>query len=203
MVSFGRVLIRWSGLFVVCFLAACATGNANLASDGLPHWIDQACAGMPANAICAVGESDFVRVDVEAGKTDAETAAKNRIAEQLETKVGLLTERLMEAMRDLSSGKDIGQRSIKQINQNFQVTRLQGLRYQDYFFYPNRIEPRKVYVRAVVTIESSELSQEIVNAMMAEATAQKLQMKHEDAQARFDAVRKQYLAEEAAKAPQQ
>ena len=35
--------------------------------------------------------------------------------------------------------------------------------------------------------------------MMAAATSQKLEMKHEDAMNRFDVVRKQYLAEEAAR----
>lgn len=179
-------------------LGACASSNTNLASDGLPVWIDNPCMNQPAGAICAVAESDFAASDVEMAKTDAETVAKNRIADQISAKVGRLTERLASAMKDLTTGQTVGERTLKDINQNFQEQTLNGLRYVDYFYYPNRVEPKKLWVRAVVTVESNKFSQDIVNAMMAGAQSERLEMKHEEAQNRFDAVRKQYLAEEAA-----
>ncbi|HWV39300.1 MAG TPA: hypothetical protein VN033_12600 [Vulgatibacter sp.] len=86
----------------------------------------------------------------------------------------------------------------RDINQNFQEQTLNGVRYVDYFYYPNRVEPTKLWVRAVVTVESNRLSQDIVDAMMAGARAERLELKHEEAQNRFDVVRRQYLAEEAA-----
>lgn len=179
-------------------LGACASTSPNLASDGLPVWIDNPCMGQPAGAICAVAESDFAASDVEMAKTDAETVAKNRISDQISARVGRLTERLASAMKDLTSGQTVGERTLKDINQNFQQQTLNGLRYVDYFYYPNRVEPKKLWVRAVVTVESNKFSQDIVNAMMAGAQSERLEMKHEEAQARFDAVRKQYLSEEAA-----
>lgn len=177
-------------------LAGCATGDAYLAKDGLPIWVDKPCAGLPKEALCAVGESDFAAVDVEAAKTDAETAAKNKLADQLESKIGRLTERLSSAMKDLTTGKYVGERTLKEINQNFQQATLRGLRFEEYHFHPNRLEPKRVWVRAILTVETNQMSQEIMNAMMTDALAQKLELKHEEAQARFDAVRRQYLAEE-------
>lgn len=168
------------------------------ADDGLPVWLSQPCADMPVEALCAVGESDFAAIDVEAAKTDAETAAKNRIADQVQAEVGRLTERLSSAMKDLAQGRIYGQRSLKDINQNFQQLSLRGLRYTEYFFHPDRVNPKKIWVRAVVTIDSNKLSQEIMNAMLADAAADKLEIKHEDAMLRFDAVRQQYLNEKKA-----
>lgn len=165
-------------------------------SDGLPKWIDDACVGLPKGTLCAVGESDFAAADVELAKTDAETSAKNRIADQLKTRVGRLTERLASAAKDLSNGRVYGERTLKDINQNFVDQELVGLRYPEYFYYPDRISPKKIYVRATLTVDDAAISQQVVDSM-SKAAAAELEVKHEDAQARFDAVRRQYLMEQA------
>jgi hypothetical protein len=172
-----------------------------LRADGLPVWVDQPCVGLPVGALCAVAESDFAAADVEAAKVDAETACKNRLADQLTSKVARLTERLASAMRDLASGKTYGDATLKDINQNFKETQLDGVRYVDYFFWPSRTRPRKLWVRAMITVDSNKMSQQIVEAMLTSARAEALEFEHEKAQVRFDAVRKQYLDEEKASAP--
>jgi|SRR4051812_36084731 hypothetical protein len=201
-------ILAATALLAVC---ACSGSKANVQpdkdretlSDGLPAWVDAPCAGAPKDAICAVAESDFATADVEAAKVDAEMVCKNRIADQISTRVSRLTERLSSAMKDLSAGRTVGERTLKDINQNFQELTLNGLRFDDYFYWPTRAEPKKVYVRALVTVDSNRMSQDIVNAMLAGAMRDKLELKHEEAQQRFEAVRKQYLDEErkAAEAP--
>lgn len=101
------VTMRRVGLAVLAAgtLGACASSGPNLAADGLPVWVDNPCLGQSKEAICAVAESDFAGVDVELAKTDAETVAKNRIADQISAKVGRLTERLASAMKDLTTGR--------------------------------------------------------------------------------------------------
>ncbi|HEY3451343.1 MAG TPA: hypothetical protein VGK67_33605 [Myxococcales bacterium] len=191
----------------VLVLGLLATGCAtdpvkkDVAGDGLPVWISQPCLNQPVEALCAVAESDFAATDVEAAKTDAETACKNKLADQLQAQVGRLTELSRTAMKDLGKGKVYGERSVKDINQNFQEISLRGLRYTEYFYYPDRVAPKKLWVRAVVTVDTNKFSQDMMAAMTEEAAADKLEIKHEEAMLRFEAVRKQYLDEKAAKAP--
>jgi hypothetical protein len=185
-------------------VSACSGSKANIQpdkdrdtlSDGLPAWVDAPCSGAPNGAICAVAESDFAATDVEAAKVDAETACKNRIADQISARVERLTERLSSAMKDLTAGQTVGERTVKDINQNYQQTTLNGIRFDDYFFWPSRTEPRKIFVRALVTVDSNRMSQDIVNAMLAGAMRDNLELKHEEAQQRLEAVRKKYLEEE-------
>ncbi|MBI5547141.1 MAG: hypothetical protein HY901_24945 [Deltaproteobacteria bacterium] len=185
--------------FIGCSSGDSAIKKTEIADDGLPAWVSDPCAGISdASALCAVAESAFAAADVEAAKTDAETVCKNRLADQVTAKVGRLTERLNSAMKDLSNGRTVGEHTIKDINQSYQQTTLHGLRYGDYFFWPSRTEPKKVWVRAYVTVDSNKMSQDIVNAMMAGAQAERLELKHEEAQMRFDAVRQKYLEEEKA-----
>lgn len=192
-----RVGIFFMALVGIALASCATTPKHELAEDGIPVWIDRPEEGLPEGVLAAVAESDFAAADVEAAKTDAETAVKNRLADQIEAKVGRLTERLSSAMRDLASGRTLGERSIRDINQNFQEIALRGVRYSDYFFYPNRKDPTKVWVRGYISVDSNKMSQEIVAAMMSDAVAEKLEMKHEEAQLRFEKVRQDYLREEA------
>ena len=192
---------------VLLAAAGCKSGppvqeekSVALKNDGLPLWLDQPCVGQPVDALCAAGESDFAAADVEAAKTDAETAAKNRIADQLQARNTRLTERYSNALKDLGNGKVLGQRSLADINRNFNEQALQGLRYTEYFYYPDRVNPRKVYVRAVLTQDSTRHSQQILDAMLSAAQAEQLKLNHREAQLRLEAVRQQYLAEEADRA---
>jgi hypothetical protein len=180
-------------------MPACATDpvKKDVASDGLPIWISQPCVGLPPEAVCATAESDLAAADVEAAKSDAETTCKNRIADQLQAEVGRLTERLSSAMKELGDGKIYGERTMKDINQSFQQMSLRGLRYTDYFYAPSRVQPKKVFVRAILTLDSNKFSQDLLAAMIAEAAAAKLEIKHEEAMSRFEVIRRQFLEEKA------
>ena len=169
-----------------------------MASDGSPTWLDNPYAGKDAGThICTSAQSDFAKADVEAAKTDAETVAKNRIADQVDAKVGRLTERLSSAFKDLSSGEIYGERTLKDINQNFVEMSLPGLRYLEYHYLPDRLSPEVVYVWACVDFDSIEMSKQITDAMLNDSEARRvLEGRHEEAQLRYDAVRQQYLDEE-------
>ena len=192
-------------LLAFCALAtpiSCASGP-EVTKEGLPVWVDQPCSGLDAaTTLCAVGESDFAAADVEAAKTDAETAAKNRIAEQLQAKNGRLVERLSSAMKDLANGRTYGERTVKDINRNFSETTLTGLRFDAYHFIPDRLSPQRVFVRALLSVDTNKMAQDISAAMLSSAAQDRLEFKHEEAQQRFDAVRRQYLEEEGGKAAQ-
>ena len=177
-------------------LPSCASAP-DVTKEGLPVWVDTPCSGIDGGTtLCAVGESDFARADVEAAKTDAETAAKNRIAEQLQAKNGRLVERLSSAMKDLANGRTYGERTIKDINRNFSETTLTGLRFDAYHFIPDRLSPQRVFVRALLSVDTNKMSEDIASAMLSSAAQEKLEFKHEEAQQRFDAVRRRYLDEE-------
>jgi hypothetical protein len=166
-------------------------------SSGVPKWVRQCSAGLPARTICAAGESDLAATDVEAAKTDAEISAKNRLVDQLQTKVGRLQERAVSAMKDLSGGKVLGERTLKDINQNFVEQKLIGLKYVEYFYFPNELKPKKIFVLATVDANDAQIAADVLGALQASAKAERLEVKHEEAQVRFDKVRKDYLAEEA------
>jgi hypothetical protein len=174
--------------------------NSGVANDGSPTWLDNPYAGKDAGThICTSAQSDFAAVDVEAAKTDAETAAKNRVADQVNAKVSRLTERLSSAMKDLANGRTVGERTIRDINQNFVEMSLPGLRYLEYHYLPDRLSPEVVYVWVCVDYDSIEMSKQITDAMIGDAAVREvLEGRHEEAQLRFDAVRQQYLNEEGA-----
>lgn len=183
------------------WLSACSGARAPeqkpLASDG-PAWLEQPCAGLPSSdsIICGVGESDFAETDVEAAKVDAETAAKNRVADQLSAWNERLTERLNGIMKE-AGGRPVGERTLKDINGNYQRIELTGLRFSDYAYYPSRLSPKKVFVRAVLSVDTNAASKKILDAMLVAAREEKLEAKHQDAQARLETARKQYIAEDA------
>lgn len=188
---------------LVCSLSltlvvACGTTSSSakkdVGEDGLPNWIDFPCDGQAPETICAVGSSDFAAADVEAAKTDAQTVAKNQIADQLQAEVRGLTERYNTVMAKVG-GKPVGQRSLKQINQNVTDTTIVGLRYVEYHYMPTRAEPEKVWVRAILTSDSNKFSQDVLDAMLTAANEEELELNHEEAQLRFEEVRRQYLAE--------
>ena len=155
-------MTRYIGLSLLTGLLAVSTGCASKQQPintekltkkqkkGYPAWLTnpyQKEFGLsPEKAICASGQSTLglQMGNIDAALTDSEIQVKNRIAEQLEAEVGLLQERVNNVMRDMSSGKDVGDLSLKNINKNFQKTRLVGLRYLSKYYHPDPINPEKV-----------------------------------------------------------
>ncbi len=165
------------------------------AKNEVPAWLDWPCQDQPPDAICAVGESDFAAVDIEAAKTDAEVAAKNRIADQLNAKIARLVTRVRVVLKDFNTGKAIGQSGISDANQTFTEQTLKGLRYTEYFYHPSRFNAQKVFVRAILAPNHAELSQNVIDAMLGLSQGEKLQANHQKALERLEHVRQQYLQE--------
>jgi hypothetical protein len=139
---------------------------------GYPDWITnpyQAKNGLDAReAICAAGQSNLglQRGNVDAARTDAEIQVKNRLAEQLEAEVGLLQERVNSVLRDMSTGREVGDLSLKNINKNFQKTKLVGMRYLATYMHPDPINPSKLFVLGCVTVDFATMAKDIRDQML-------------------------------------
>lgn len=195
-----------TGLFAVT--TACAPKQKPIKTEkltkkqrkGYPEWLTNPYhkdVGMsPREAICASGQSTLglQMGNTDAARTDAEMQVKNRLAEQLEAEVGLLQERVNNVMRDMSTGKEVGDLSLKNINKNFQKTRLVGLRYLATYMHPDPISPEKVFVLGCVTVDFANMAKEITSQMLNAAEVQDvLELKHQENMLRFEAVERDYL----------
>lgn len=173
---------------------------AKKSKKGYPEWITnpyQAKFGIDANkAICAAGQSTMglTMGNVDAARTDAEIQVKNRLAEQLEAEVGLLQERVNSVLKDMSTGREVGDKSLKNINKNFQKTQLVGMRYLATYMHPDPINPSKIFVLGCITVEFANIAKDIRNQMLTAAQVQdQLDFKHKEAMLRFEAVERDYL----------
>jgi hypothetical protein len=167
---------------------------------GYPDWITnpyQTKNGLDAReAICAAGQSTLglSMGNVDAARTDAEIQVKNRLAEQLESEVGLLQERVNSVLKDMSNGREVGDLSLKNINKNFQKTKLVGMRYLATYMHPDPINPSKIFVLGCVTVDFATMAKNIREQMLTASQVQdKLEFKHKEAMLRFEAVEKDYL----------
>lgn len=198
-----RILSAVFAVAAAIVASGCAStpkGQA-ITPDGVPVWVNDACVGQPPDTICAVGESELVAANIEAGKTDAETAALNRLQAQIDTDLGRLLERLNQATRDLSNGRIYGQQTINDINRSFSEKTLRGARFVQYYFSPNRTEPKRVFVLAIVNASTVKTSEDVMQSLLAAGERERLFNNAREAQLRYDAVRQQYLAEKASRAP--
>ena len=189
------------------FASACAKQPPPIKTEKLvqkqkngPDWISNPYpkdSGMdPRTSICAAGTSNLglSSGNVDMARTDAEMQIKNRIAEQLSTEVGLLQERVNNVMRDVASGKEVGDLSLKNINKNFNKTTIVGLRYLATYMHPNNIDPEKVFVLGCVTVDFANMAKEIRGSMLgADEVRDVLEFKHQENMLRFDAVEQEYL----------
>jgi hypothetical protein len=166
-----------------------------IADDGLPDWYDDPMVGLPKGALGGIGESGLAAMDVEMAKTEAETIARGKVAEQLQVKVTKVVERSAQVMQDLSGGKPVAEKTMRDMQQDRVNQGLVGIRYE-YFYYPDRIEPTKIYVRATLDVDDAEMSRKLIDQVVDAAKAEGLEVKHEDAMNRLDKVRSDYLEEE-------
>jgi len=149
--------------------------------------------------IVGIGTSELASASISAAKTDAETAALNRIQVQLETEVERLVERNVSALRDLSDASVYGEHTLKDINQNYVRTTLRGVRIADYCYTPNAENPSRIDVRMVLSVDTFEMASNIMNTMLADIKAdearKELEISHEEAMLRLEKVRNDYLNE--------
>ena len=138
-----------------------------------------------------MGSSDLAATDVEAAKTDAETVAKNRLQEGIRTSVSRLVERFSKVLTD-STGKPVSKRKLEEVNNNYTEAVLVGLKYE-YFYYPNPVEPQKVYVRAFVSADNAKQSMELTNRVLDAAREEGIELDAEAARQKLLEARDAYL----------
>ena len=167
---------------------------------GYPDWILNPYpkeSGMdPRNAICAAGQSNLglQMGNTSAALDDARMQIQNQIATQIETEVGLLQERVNNVMRDMSTGRDVGELSLKTINRNFQKTQVVGLRYIANYVHPDYNAPEKVYVLGCVTVDFANMARDLRTQMLSASEVEDvLEFKHQKSILRFEEVEKEYL----------
>jgi hypothetical protein len=161
---------------------------AKKSKKGYPEWITnpyQSKFGINAQeAICAAGQSTLglTMGNVDAARTDAEIQVKNRLAEQLEAEVGLLQERVNSVLKDMTTGREVGDKSLKNINKNFQKTQLVGMRYLATYMHPDPISPSKIFVLGCITVDFANIAKDIRNQMLTASQVQdQLDFKHKEA----------------------
>jgi hypothetical protein len=172
---------------------------------GYPDWITNPYTKgfEPANSVCASAQSTMglASGNIDAARSDAEIQVKNRVAEQVQAEVGLLQERSNEIFRDMS-GKEVGGTTLKVINQNYQETKIVGLRYLSTYYHPDPISPEKVFVLGCIRVDFIDLAKQIQEQMMSAAQTQEaMEFEHQEAMLRFDEVRRQYLGQKGVTVP--
>ena len=203
-------------LGIVFFAAACGNKKAQIQTvdteklgekerQGYPDWITNPYTEgfEPAASICASSQSTMgLEIgNIDAARSDAEIQVKNRIAQQLQTEVGLLQEKTNEVFRDMS-GKQVGSETLKVINQNFQQTNLVGLRFLSTYFHPNPASPEKVFVLGCIRVDFADMAKTILQEMDGAAQMNaEMEYNHQEAMLRFDEVRKQYLGDKGVQDP--
>ena len=97
-------------------------------------------------------------------------------------------------LKDMSTGREVGDKSLKNINKNFQKTQLVGMRYLATYMHPDPINPSKIFVLGCITVEFANIAKDIRNQMLTAAQVQdQLDFKHKEAMLRFEAVERDYL----------
>ena len=182
--------------------AGCASAPPKpqtMTSDGLPTWVRNPCVGQQPGTVCAYGASEMVGASMEAGKVDAEMAALNGLQAQVEIDLGRLIERFNQTAREISGGRFYGQQTLNDTNRVFSEKTLRGARFVDYFYDPSPRNPKTLFVLAIVNPDTAKLSEDIMQSLLATGASQRLFANAQEAQARFDKVRRQEIAVMAAK----
>ena len=167
--------------------------------SGYPDWITNPYTQDfdPSNSICASSQSNMglSSGNIDAARSDAEIQVKNRVAEQIQAEVGLLQERSNQVFRDVA-GKEVGGTTLKVINQNYQQTKIVGMRYLSTYYHPNPLKPEMIYVLGCIRVDFIDLAKQIQEQMMTAAQTQEaMEFEHQEAMLRFDEVRRQYLGQ--------
>lgn len=167
--------------------------------QGYPDWITNPYTKgfEPNNSVCASAQSTMglSSGNIDAARSDAEIQVKNRVAEQIQAEVGLLQERSNQVFRDVA-GKEVGGTTLKVINQNYQETKIVGLRYLSTYYHPDPISPEKIFVLGCIRVDFIALAKQIQDDMVnAAQTKEQMEFEHQEAMLRFDEVRRQYLGQ--------
>tara|TARA_Y100001954_G_C15591192_1_gene493292 strand:+ start:146 stop:718 length:573 start_codon:yes stop_codon:yes gene_type:complete len=132
--------------------------------DEMPVWINDPRSGLEEATIAGVGSDQAADADVESSKQAAEAIASEKVAQELEKKIVSMFEKQIirkKAGKKVQFSERINS-SIKQLV----AKKMVGVRYQEYYYLnadgkPDRINPKTIYVRAVLDAENKALAEDL------------------------------------------
>ena len=132
--------------------------------DQLPVWINDPRAGLEEATIAGVGIDRDADTDPEIAKQAAQLMASDQVAQELEKKIVSILEKQVARVRKGKKAKfsEKINASIKQLV----AKKMIGVRYQEYYYLnkdgqPDRVNPKVVYVRAVLDATNKELAEDL------------------------------------------
>ena len=161
-------LIFSLGILGFAMLGGCATterqGVTVSKEDEMPVWINDPRSGLEEATIAGVGSDQAADADVESSKQAAEAIASEKVAQELEKKIVSMFEKQIirkKAGKKVQFSERINS-SIKQLV----AKKMVGVRYQEYYYLnadgkPDRINPKTIYVRAVLDAENKALAEDL------------------------------------------
>ena len=160
--DFRFVGVRFGDVQWVCHHGASRRdGNKE---DEMPVWINDPRSGLEEATIAGVGSDQAADADVESSKQAAEAIASEKVAQELEKKIVSMFEKQIirkKAGKKVQFSERINS-SIKQLV----AKKMVGVRYQEYYYLnadgkPDRINPKTIYVRAVLDAENKALAEDL------------------------------------------
>ncbi len=132
--------------------------------DEMPVWINDPRSGLEEATIAGVGSDQAADADVESSKQAAEAIASEKVAQELEKKIVSMFEKQIirkKAGKKVQFSERINS-SIKQLV----AKKMVGVRYQEYYYLnadgkPDRVNPKTIYVRAVLDAENKALAEDL------------------------------------------
>ena len=165
--------------------------------EGLPAWINSPCFDCEGPEMAGFGRSDVAAIDFNTAKGEAEAMALAHVGQQLQTEVDYLMEVASEIYTDIEPDSlvDLGNRTRKQMDQNFVHQSVRGAEFVDYYYIPDLSAPQSVLVRAKISLDREDLANQLLSAFgrELEALEAELEMNHEENMLRLEQVRDAYL----------
>ena len=132
--------------------------------DQMPVWINDPRNGLEDATIAGVGSDQAADTDVESSKQAAEAIASEKVAQELEKKIVSMFEKQIarkKAGKKVKFSEKITS-SIKQLV----AKKMVGVRYKEYYYLnaegkPDRINPKTVFVRAILDAENKALAEDL------------------------------------------
>ena len=190
-------LLIVAGVLVFGCKKKTGTVGAQALNEGMPAWISNPCFDCGDGEMAGFGRSDIAAIDFNTAKGEAEAMALAHIGQQLQTEVDYLMEVASEVYTDIEPDQitNLGNRTRKQMDQNFVHQSVRGAEFVDYYYLPDLTTPQSVLVRAKISLEREDLANQLLSAFgrELEALEAELELNHEENMLRLEQVRDAYL----------
>ena len=179
-------------LALFLFLAGCS-------GSSVKPWVTDPYDGLdPLEVFVGIGVSQLASVDIAGARTDAETDALNKIQASLFEELERLTQRNVKVLKDIGLDDSVfGSHTIKDINNNYVTMKIKGARIVEYDYYPDEINPERIYVKRVLYIDHVELADHVLSSFETELrnveAKERLGVEHDEAMDELRKERDRYL----------